>query len=126
MYVSLRMFLRHPHQAVAAAPHICAQRARVDRRFICFGLAHRRGRPDPSGDVTDAAGVAEPATLADVLNQNPPRILAGWHFPRPHFPRGMNPGTPVSTTALNRMRDVIPSLISRTASSGRADTAKFS
>ena len=29
---------------------------------------------------------------------------------------GMNPGTPVSTTALNLIRDLIPSLISRMAS----------
>jgi len=33
----------------------------------------------------------------------------------PLFSLGMNPGTPVSVTALNRTRDVIPSQISRTA-----------
>ena len=38
----------------------------------------------------------------------------------------MNPGTPVSTTALNLTRDVIPSLISRMASSGMVETSKFS
>ena len=38
----------------------------------------------------------------------------------------MNPGTPVSTTALNLTRDLIPSVISRTASSGMAETSKFS
>ena len=38
----------------------------------------------------------------------------------------MNPGTPVSTTALNLTRDLIPSLISRMASSGRVETSKFS
>ena len=43
-----------------------------------------------------------------------------------HFPLGMNPGTPVSTTALNLTRDLIPSLISRIASSGRVETSKFS
>src|SRR5277367_5380866 len=42
------------------------------------------------------------------------------------LPLGMNPGTPVSTTALNRTRDLIPSLISRTASSGIVETSKFS
>src|SRR5438105_209711 len=40
-----------------------------------------------------------------------------------HFPLGMNPGTPVSTTALNLIRDLIPSLISRMASSGRVETS---
>ncbi len=34
---------------------------------------------------------------------------------QPHFPLGMNPGTPVSTTALNLTRALIPSLISRIA-----------
>ena len=38
----------------------------------------------------------------------------------------MNPGTPVSTTALNLIRVLIPSLISRMASSGRVETSKFS
>ena len=38
----------------------------------------------------------------------------------------MNPGTPVSTTELNLTRNLIPSLISRTASSGRVETPKFS
>jgi hypothetical protein len=38
----------------------------------------------------------------------------------------MNPGTPVSTTVLNLTRDLIPSLISRMASSGRVETSKFS
>ena len=38
----------------------------------------------------------------------------------------MNPGTPVSTTALNLTRDLIPSLISRMASSGMVETSKFS
>jgi hypothetical protein len=38
----------------------------------------------------------------------------------------MNPGTRVSTTALNLTRSWIPSLISRTASSGSAETSKFS
>jgi hypothetical protein len=38
----------------------------------------------------------------------------------------MNPGTPVSETELNRTRNLIPSLISRTASSGRVETSKFS
>jgi hypothetical protein len=45
---------------------------------------------------------------------------------RHHFCLGMNPGTPVSPTALNLTRDVIPSLISRIASSGRVETSKFS
>ena len=39
-------------------------------------------------------------------------------LPRLHFPLGMNPGTPVSTTALNLIRDGISSLISRIVSSG--------
>jgi hypothetical protein len=43
-----------------------------------------------------------------------------------HLPLGMNPGTPVVTTALNRIRDVIPSEISRTASCGMAEISKFS
>src|SRR6266700_1725047 len=43
-----------------------------------------------------------------------------------HLPLGMNPGTPVSTTALNLTLDLIPSLISRTALSGMAETSKFS
>jgi len=38
----------------------------------------------------------------------------------------MNPGTPVSTTVLNLTRDLIPSLISPMASSGMAETSKFS
>ena len=38
----------------------------------------------------------------------------------------MNPGTPVSTTVLNLTRDLIPSLISRMASSGMVETSKFS
>ena len=38
----------------------------------------------------------------------------------------MNPGMPVSTTVLNLTLDLIRSLISRMASSGRADTSKFS
>ncbi len=45
---------------------------------------------------------------------------------RPHLPLGMNPGTPVSTTALNLTRDLIPSLISRMGFSGRVETSKFS
>ncbi len=45
---------------------------------------------------------------------------------QPHFRLGMNPGTPVSTTALNLTRDLIPSLISRMASSGNVETSKFS
>src|SRR5580765_5235827 len=43
-----------------------------------------------------------------------------------HLPLGMNPGMPVSTTLLNLTRDLIPSVISRTASSGMAETSKFS
>src|SRR5579864_4540158 len=42
------------------------------------------------------------------------------------FPLGINPGTPVSTTALNLTRDLIPSLISCTAPSGRVEISKFS
>ena len=42
------------------------------------------------------------------------------------YPLGMNPGTPVSTTELNLTPNLIPSLISRTASSGRVETPKFS
>lgn len=38
----------------------------------------------------------------------------------------MKPGTPVSTTALNLTFAVMPSRISRMASSGRADISKFS
>src|SRR5580704_3548703 len=49
-----------------------------------------------------------------------------WLPSQPPFPLGMNPGTPVSTTALNLTRNLIPSLISRTASSGRVETSKFS
>jgi hypothetical protein len=45
---------------------------------------------------------------------------------RHHFSLGMNPGTPVDTTALNLIRALIPSEISRTASSGMAETSKFS
>jgi len=41
-------------------------------------------------------------------------------------PLGMNPGTPVLTTALNLTRDLIPLLISSTASSGMAEMSKFS
>ena len=43
-----------------------------------------------------------------------------------HLPLGMNPGTPVSTTALNLTCNLIPSEISWTASSGMAETSKFS
>ena len=45
---------------------------------------------------------------------------------QPFLALGMNPGTPVSTTALNLTCILIPSLISRTASSGRVETSKFS
>ena len=45
---------------------------------------------------------------------------------RRHFPLGMNPGTPVSTTGLSLIRNLIPSFISRMASSGRVETSKFS
>jgi len=38
----------------------------------------------------------------------------------------MNPGTPVSTTALSLTRSLIPSLISRMAFSGSVATSKFS
>src|SRR5689334_4503581 len=44
----------------------------------------------------------------------------------PHALLGMNPGTPLSTTALNLTRNLIPSLISRMALSGRVETSKFS
>ena len=47
-------------------------------------------------------------------------------FYQRHFFLGMNPGTPVFTTALNLTCVLIPSLISRTASSGMRDTSKFS
>src|SRR6267378_8336388 len=43
-----------------------------------------------------------------------------------HFPLGINPGTPVSTTALNLCRVLIPSLISFIASSGSVEILKFS
>jgi hypothetical protein len=53
-------------------------------------------------------------------NRGVARLLPNWHqrLPSSHlrFSRGMNPGTPVSTTGLNLTRVVIPSLISRTAS----------
>ncbi len=42
------------------------------------------------------------------------------------FPLGMNPGMPVLTTGLSLTRVVIPLVISSMASSGRAETAKFS
>ncbi len=44
---------------------------------------------------------------------------------RIHSARGIKPGTPVSTTVLNLMFAVMPSRISRMASSGRADISKF-
>lgn len=40
--------------------------------------------------------------------------------------RGIKPGTPVPTTALNRTLVVMPFRISRMASSGRVETSKFS
>src|ERR1700741_499137 len=43
-----------------------------------------------------------------------------------YFPLGINPGTPVSTTALNLCRVLIPSLISFIASSGSLEISKFS
>ncbi len=43
-----------------------------------------------------------------------------------HLPPGIKPGTPVSTTGLNRYCVLIPSLISCIASSGRAEISKFS
>ncbi len=43
-------------------------------------------------------------------------IPFGGSLRQPPYPLGMKPGTPVSTTELNRTRALIPSLISRTAS----------
>jgi hypothetical protein len=43
-----------------------------------------------------------------------------------HFGRGMNPGTPLSTTALNLTFALIRSRMSRIASSGSSETSKFS
>ncbi len=43
-----------------------------------------------------------------------------------HFCLGMKPGTPVCTTELNLVRNVIFWFISRMASSGREETSKFS
>src|SRR5271157_1261591 len=40
--------------------------------------------------------------------------------------RGIKPGTPVLTTVLNRTLVVMPSRISRMASSGRVEISKFS
>jgi hypothetical protein len=40
--------------------------------------------------------------------------------------RGIKPGTPVLTTVLNRTLAVMPSRISRMASSGRVEISKFS
>src|ERR1700730_5003648 len=51
------------------------------------------------------------------------RVLFGFHV---HLPLGINPGTPVSTTALNLCRALIPSLISFMASSGSMEILKFS
>src|SRR5579862_6374332 len=56
----------------------------------------------------------------------PVRILERGKRAQPPFPLGMNPGTPVSTTGLNLTCNLIPSLISRTASSGRVEISKFS
>src|SRR5580704_3768567 len=50
-------------------------------------------------------------------------VLLGF---RVHFSLGINPGTPVSTTALNLCRVLIPSLISFMASSGSVEISKFS
>jgi hypothetical protein len=58
------------------------------------------------------------------VNTSSPKLL--FKITLDHFALGMNPGTPVFTTALNLTRDLIPSLISRTASSGMAETSKFS
>ena len=68
--------------------------------------------PPSSFDSTLDSGHTEPAVFPI--------------FSQPPFALGMNPGTPVSTTALNLTRDLIPSLISRMASSGRVETSKFS
>jgi hypothetical protein len=43
-----------------------------------------------------------------------------------HLSLGINPGTPVATTALNLCRVLIPSLISFIASSGSVEILKFS
>src|SRR6202795_2394897 len=51
------------------------------------------------------------------------RVLLSFHV---YFPLGINPGTPVSTTALNLCRVLIPSLISFIASSGSLEISKFS
>src|ERR1700748_1333249 len=51
------------------------------------------------------------------------QLLLNFHV---HLPLGINPGTPVSTTALNLCRVLIPSLISFMASSGSAEISKFS
>src|SRR4029077_10475726 len=51
------------------------------------------------------------------------QVLLGFHV---QLPLGINPGTPVSTTALNLCRVLIPSLISFIASSGSMEMSKFS
>src|SRR5271166_2707519 len=50
------------------------------------------------------------------------QVLLGFHV---HFPLGINPGTPVCTTALNLCRVLIP-LSSFIASSGSVEISKFS
>jgi hypothetical protein len=45
---------------------------------------------------------------------------------RVHRPLGINPGTPVSTTILNRILVATPSRISCMASSGKVESSKFS
>ena len=53
-------------------------------------------------------------------------IFIGRGAPFPYEARGINPGTPVSTTGLKRTLFVTPSRISCMASSGKAEISKFS
>ena len=114
--------------------------------------AHSSGYPDNEAELRAVSSTPPGPRRAQPRSGTPPlpgdfplplmprsrgpekkRLPTGIHFgladrsaqlSQPPFPLGMNPGTPVSTTALNLTRNLIPSLISRTASSGRVETSK--
>jgi hypothetical protein len=53
-------------------------------------------------------------------------VIQPVYLSRIHRALGINPGTPVSTTVLNRTLVVMPSRISCMASSGMVESSKFS
>jgi hypothetical protein len=91
------------HALVAALDHDVGRAERASELLPLLVPAHR----------DDALG---PICFAESTPSRPTAPSPTTLPSQPPFPLGMNPGTPVSTTALNRTRDLIPSLISRTAS----------